>query len=46
MGLIKAGMGALGGTLSGSMERVFLLRIYAERSARYKGTEENDRSFF
>ena len=40
MGLIKAGMGALGGTL------VFLLRIYAERSACYKGTEENDRSFF
>lgn len=46
MGLIKAGMGALGGTLADSMEGVFLLRIYAERSACYKGSEENDRSFF
>ena len=46
MGLIKAGMGALGGTLADQWKEFFLLRIYAERSACYKGSEENDRSFF
>ena len=39
MGLIKAGIGALGGNSRGSVERIFLLRVDAERGACNKGTE-------